>query len=195
MGWLFGRIVAIALATLLVFASFLAADIWTYGQRSAPGGADAALVLGAAVVGDRPSPVYEERLRHAAGLYAQGRVRRILLTGGRSPEDDLSEAEAGRSWLLAQGIPAEALLSEDRSRTTMENIDNALPILETQGFRRVFVVSDPLHLRRAVLIARQRGLDALPSPTLTSRYRSFWPQAQFLLAEVYFTARFLLLRA
>jgi energy-coupling factor transporter ATP-binding protein EcfA2 len=56
--------------------------------------ADAAIVLGAAVYTDRPSPVFEERIRHGVALYKAGRVRLLVMTGGRDPGDRLSEAEA-----------------------------------------------------------------------------------------------------
>jgi hypothetical protein len=56
---------------------------------------------------------------------------------------------------------------------------------------RVLVVSDPLHMRRAMRMAIDLGLDAHPSPTPTSRYRSLTTQLPMLLREVYFSAYYL----
>jgi uncharacterized SAM-binding protein YcdF (DUF218 family) len=171
----------------------IAGDIARYGNITTTANADAALVLGAAVLGDVPSPVFEERLRHAAALHRAGRVGRIVLTGGRSPEDDLTEAEAGRRWLIADGIPASAMLIEERSRTTLENFLFSAPILAENGIGTVLVVSDPIHMRRAMEVAERIGLSAEPSPTETSRYQSLATQIPFVLRETWFMAQYLLL--
>lgn len=182
---------AAMLAGLVVLV--IASDIARYGNITTIADADAALVLGAAVIGDVPSPVFEERLRHAAALYRAGRIERIVLTGGRSPEDDLSEAEAGRRWLIADGIPQSAILLEDGSRTTLENLVFAAPILAANGIETVLVVSDPIHMRRAMEIAERINLPAAPSPTETSRYESLQTQIPFVLRETWFMAQYLLL--
>ena len=185
------RAILILLAAVWLIGGGMALDIWRYGNESAAGPADAALVLGAAVLGDVPSPVLEERLRHARDLYRDGSVRKIVVTGGRSPEDDLTEAEASRNWLVVRGVPAGDIVLEDRSRTTIENVDFARPLLEASGIGKVLIVSDPLHLRRAMIIAGRRGVAAEPAPTPTTRYQSWQTQAPFLFREVWFLAQFL----
>jgi uncharacterized SAM-binding protein YcdF (DUF218 family) len=184
-------ILALAIFALLV-AGGLAADVWRYAGIVADTPADAALVLGAAVLGDEPSPVLVERLRHAQQLFEAGQVRAIVVTGGRSPEDELTEAEASRDWLVAQGIPADAIVLENASRTTIENLQLARPILDAQHFATVLLVSDPLHMRRAMLIAERMGISAAPSPTQTSRYQSWGTTLPFLGRETWFMAQYLL---
>ncbi len=147
---------------------------------------ETAIVLGAAAVGDIPSPVFAARLDHATTLYREGRVKRVLVTGGRSPEDTLSEAEAGCAYLQARGIPGAAILREDRSRTTRQNLDNAAAILGEARAQPVLIVSDPLHMRRAMGMAGAAGLSAQPSPTPSSRYKSLATRLPFLAREVWF---------
>jgi uncharacterized SAM-binding protein YcdF (DUF218 family) len=147
---------------------------------------ETAIVLGAAVIGDAPSPVFAARIDHAIALYRADRVERILITGGQSPEDTLSEAAAGAVYAKARGVPAEAILLEGRSRTTRQNIDNAKAMLGPAVSEPVLIVSDPLHMRRAMAMARAAGLNAQPSPTLTSRYRSLGTRLPFLAREVWF---------
>jgi uncharacterized SAM-binding protein YcdF (DUF218 family) len=84
-------------------------------------------------------------------------------------------------------VPADAILVETSSHTTRENFTEALPLLQENGIGRVLVVSDPLHMRRAMLMAADLGLDAHPSPTPTSRYESLMTQVPMLFREVYFT--------
>lgn len=147
---------------------------------------DIAIVLGAAVIGERPSPVFAARLDHAATLHREGRAARVLVTGGRSSEDKLSEAAAGAAYLQAQGVPAAAILLEDRSRTTRQNLANAAKVLGPLRTKPVLIVSDPLHMRRAMAMAAAEGFDAQPSPTPTTRYRSLGTQVPFLAREVWF---------
>jgi len=147
---------------------------------------ETAVVLGAAVIADKPSPVYAARLDHAARLYREGRAARVLVTGGRSPEDKVSEATAGAAYLNARGVPTEAILIEDRSHTTRQNLANAAEVLEPMRTKPVLIVSDPLHMRRAMAMAAAEEFDAQPSPTLTTRYRSLGTQLPFLAREVWF---------
>jgi uncharacterized SAM-binding protein YcdF (DUF218 family) len=183
--------IAVILAVPIVAAAVLAADILIYAMVSDPGPADAAIVLGAAVYDDEPTPVFEERLRHAVDLYRSGRVRLVVTTGGAGPGDTLAESEAGRNWALAHGVPDEAIVMETVSETTRENFTGVAPLLRERGIGRVLVVSDPLHMRRAMRMATDLGLDAHPSPTPTSRYRSLTTQLPMLLREVYFSAYYL----
>lgn len=168
---------------LAYMAGQFAWDIWDYRTISRDGPADVAIVLGAATDGDQPSPVYEERLRHAVDLYHRSRVGRLLLTGGKAEGAPLSEAEVGRNWVLAQGVPADAVLLETESQSTRENLFNASALLGEQ-VGKVLVVSDPLHMRRAMWMAKAAGLVADPSPTPTTRYQSLGSQLPMLVREV-----------
>ncbi len=60
-----------------------------YAGASDGGPADAAVVLGAAVWNDEPSPLFRERLNHALNLYAGGRVETLIFTGGVGIGQDL----------------------------------------------------------------------------------------------------------
>lgn len=185
------RLAVVAFLIVAVTATGLALSITRYAGQISSASADAAVVLGAAVADRTPTPVFEERLRHAAGLYREGRVRLVLVSGGRGGGDALSEGEAGRDWLIAHGVPAADIAVETRSRTTIQNLRFSLPILEAKGVRTVLLVSDPLHMRRSTIIARRLGLTVEPSPTRTSRYRSWRTQVPFVAREIWFLAQYL----
>jgi uncharacterized SAM-binding protein YcdF (DUF218 family) len=171
----------------------LALSIGLYARVYDESPSDAAIVLGAAVEDSRPTPVFRERLRHAVDLHRRGVVRRLLLTGGVGAADVLAEAEVGRDYCLSEGVPAADLFLEKDSHSTRENLQHASAIAAAQGMKRVLIVSDPLHMRRAITLARDAGLDAHPSPTPSSRYVSVGSRAPFLARETYFYARYLLL--
>lgn len=181
--------ILLTLFTLLfLWFTINAAAIWRYGERDEAGAvqADAAVVLGAAVWDDTPSPVFEERIRHGVKLYQQGTVKTLIFTGGRSPEDSCSEAAAAQNYAAAQGVPTKDILIEERSSITWENLLNAKEIIQENGFSAVIIVSDPLHMKRAMAMAEDLGLKALSSPTSTSRYQSFWTKLPFLLRETFY---------
>ncbi len=181
-------------AVPLVWSAGLTVQIATYpGAATSPEHADVALVLGAAVHAGKPSPVFEQRIRHAVDLYHAGRVDKLMLTGGVGAGDRVAESEAARAYCLAAGVAADDILLEVRSRTTLQNLLESRPVLAAEGLTTVLVVSDPLHLRRAVTLARDIGLDAHPSAAPGSRYTSLRSRAVFLMRETYFLARYKLL--
>jgi uncharacterized SAM-binding protein YcdF (DUF218 family) len=189
-----GKRIAVAVLAGLMGAVVLSglavlAEIAAFSSRFEEGPADAAVVLGAAVFGAVPSPVFEERIRHGVALYKAGKVRMLVMTGGLGPGDQATEAEAARLWSLAQGVPPEAIAVETRSRTTQENLAFAQPILAQHGLGTVLLVSDPLHMRRSVAIARRLGIEAAPSPTPTTRYRGWRSWTWFLGGEAYYLVR------
>lgn len=169
--------VAVGIVVLWVAADTAAYDALTDDPR-----AEAAIVLGAAVWGTEPSPVYAARLDHAARLVLEGRVGRVLLTGGTRDPDVEPESVVGRRYLVANGVPDSVIVGEASSRTTWQN----LACIEPNVDGPVVVVSDPLHLRRAVGMARELGMDAAPSATPTSRFSSWRSKAPFLARETYF---------
>ena len=126
--------------------------------------ADLILVLGRELREDRPTPVFRARLEHGARLLREGWAPRILVSGGVTGDSRRSEAEAGCELLLAQGLPESAVLMEAGSLHTLENLFNVRETLRRQGWQRVILVSDPLHLARAATVARGLKLDIVLSP-------------------------------
>lgn len=172
----------------------VAGQIWAYGTDVEPAHADAAVVLGAAVWGDRPSPVFRERIDHAIWLYEQGVVDRIIFTGGQGDTGELAEAVVARQVAMARGVPGADILTETQSWTTWQNLDYAHRVALDAGLERFLIVSDPLHMKRAVAMARDLGMDALPSPTPTTMYRSRRSKLRFLARETYFYLIYLVSR-
>ncbi len=112
------------------------------------------IILGAAVWRDGPSPTLRRRTLHAAGLYHSGEVNQLIACGGlgRYPP---TEADVMAKLLQDTGVPDAAILREDRSTNTAENLRNAAAMLSS---REVVIISDGYHLPRACLMARRVGL-------------------------------------
>jgi uncharacterized SAM-binding protein YcdF (DUF218 family) len=183
--WLILVTVALISALLLAIAS-TASSIYLYGSSTNNIKADAAIVLGAAVWGQEPSPVFRERINHAINLYKNGFVKKIIFTGGVGESNEPAEAIVGKNYAIAQQVQAADILTETESRTTHQNLKNALEVANAHQLTKFLIVSDPLHMKRAVLMAQGLGMDAHSSPTPTTRYRSFQSQIEFLSRETYF---------
>ena len=181
LGWL--------LLVLLLWLVGVAAWIVWVGQRDQAASADAIIVLGAAAYDTRPSPVFEERIRHGLDLYQRGYAPVLLFTGGYGNGARYAESQVARRYALRQGVTESAILIESNSRNTRENLQQARRLMQQHGLHRVIVVSDPLHMSRALRLSNEIGIDALGSPTPSTRFRTIQTQWRFLLQEVYFFHR------
>ncbi len=126
--------------------------------------ADLVLVLGRRLEADRPTAVFVARLAWGMDLWRSGKAPRIAVAGGLTGDATETEAEAGRTWLEGQGVPPDRILLEDRSQHTLENLFNLRTTLRQEGWTRLLLVSDPLHLARAGALARGLGLQARCCP-------------------------------
>ncbi len=143
-------------------------QVWRSARNDEARSADAIVVLGAAQYDGRPSPVLAARLDHALALWREGQAPRIVVTGGKQEGDRYTEATAAAEYLIARGVPDSAILREVQGTSTWESLAATARILRNRGLERVLVVSDPYHSLRARETARELGLDAYASPTLTS---------------------------
>lgn len=113
-------------------------------------------------------------------------VKYLIVTGGTGEGSSVSDAEAARDYVLSQAVPEEMILLEDRSTITEENLEFAKSIMDDKGLQTAIIVSDPLHMKRAMLMAKDYGLEAVSSPTPTTMYKSFQTKVPFLAREVFF---------
>ena len=190
------RLVTGTLLLLLVAVIGFLSVAWqiiSYGNLPAGAQADAAVVLGAAAWGNKPSPVYRERINEAIALYKAGRVRYLVFTGGTPEPGYPAEGEVGRKFAIEHGVPSAAVLYERTSRTTWQNLTNARELLAPLGIRTVLLVSDPLHMRRAMAMASSLGLQAAPAPTSSSRFQSLVSRGEFLWRESWLYLDYLVL--
>ncbi len=174
-----------------VWVLYLAGDIIAFSTVNETPQSDVAIVLGAAIWKNSPSPVFEERIKHAITLYQQGLITKILLTGGVGSGKQYAESEIARHYALKQGIHHSDILIETISKTTQQNLLEAQKLLQLHARQSAILVSEPLPMRRATVMAEDIGLHLASSPTSTSRYRSLSTQAKFLLREMYFYQKYL----
>jgi uncharacterized SAM-binding protein YcdF (DUF218 family) len=103
--------------------------------------------------------VLRERVDAGAALWRAGAAPRLCVTGGPS-RGGRTEADVMAEALLERGVPAAALRIEREARTTAENATRVAAMLRPEAVTRVWLVSQPFHLRRARWLFRRAGLDA-----------------------------------
>lgn len=159
---------------------------------------DGLIVLGAKLNPEgQPGRVARARLLHALAVWqAQAGRPYLLLSGGPASVPGLpllteagAMAAAARAWAEEQGEPAlrerleTRLILEDKSRTTQAAAHHLLPLVLDLGLRQVGLVSDQLHLRRALFLFRRHFrrhdiiLHPLAAPGLL---RHYWHSRRYL---------------
>jgi uncharacterized SAM-binding protein YcdF (DUF218 family) len=133
--------------------------------------ADVIVVLGASLSRDgTPNPALSRRSEHAAVLWKDGRAGKVLCTGGVGRQLRLarSEADACLEILLRAGVPRAAVILEETSRSTEEQVANIRTLMAGHGWTRATLVSDSYHVFRARYLVRRMGFDVALSPVPAS---------------------------
>jgi uncharacterized SAM-binding protein YcdF (DUF218 family) len=173
-------LVALALSLGLVWVGYLV-HVWRVAARSPLTLSQpmTVLVFGRRLVHDLPEPDYQQRLSRALALMRAERTDHVLLLGGRSG-GRVSEAAAGKDWLVSREIPPGVTLQlEQASVDSLENLRHARSMLQEDGplmrlLPPVALVTSRYHLARCQLLARRLGFDCVPvaaEPTLVLNRR------------------------
>lgn len=146
--------------------------------------ADVAIVLGASLWNDRPSPGLRERLDWAYGLYTDKKVDRIIVSGGLDANGaTITEAEGMKRYLTERGVPADVIVEEREATSTYENLLYSKRIMDREGWTEPVIVTHQYHGARAMDIARFVGLaGAVPSLTESRVMWMPWHKARETLA-------------
>ncbi|MFI6419604.1 YdcF family protein [Streptomyces sp. NPDC050842] len=178
----------IAVTTLLVlgYVSFLflcfVGYAFLYGRMRLRRDADYVVVLGSGLIGGRRvPPLLASRLDRGRQVYetlaARGGDAPVLIaSGGQGPDEEVPESHAMADYLVERGFPAGAVVREDRSRTTEENMLFSKELMERdRPGSSCVIVTNNFHAFRAALMARRAGVDGQVVGSPTAAY--FWPSA------------------
>ena len=135
----------LSILSISALQAWCAWQVYQYAHHPAtlPKHADAAVVLGAAAWGDKPSPVFRERINHAIALYQSERVEKLIFTGGTRKEGYPSEGEVARKFAIKQGIPSHDILYETRSKDNYQNLVNNRMLIKKNKIHIVIIVIYP----------------------------------------------------
>ena len=158
------------LLRLLIWGICLGAAVWiglvlfvTVKEHTVPEAdpskTDAIVVLGAQVRADGTLSVQLQwRLDKALEIY-RSHPQMIVVCGAKGTDEPVTEAEAMRTYLVANGVPEDLVLMDDTSFNTRQNLANAKKLLP-DGTKNVLIVTSDYHVPRAMALARDLGFDA-----------------------------------
>jgi uncharacterized SAM-binding protein YcdF (DUF218 family) len=147
--------------------------------------ADAIVVLGAAQYDGVPSPLFQGRLDHAVLLWDQGKADLVITVGSKQVGDRHTEAEAGRDYLISQGVPEDSVVAIAIGHSTYQSLQAAANEMQRRGIRSALLVSDPWHNARLNTMASDLGIDGYASATWTSAAASESSRAEGYVRETF----------
>lgn len=174
---LFSIVPALLFYFFVVFYNFLTVTI-LYQFNLPRYNQDYVIVLGAGLIdGERVTPLLAKRIDKAIQFYkAQKRATmkppKILMSGGKGPDEKISEATAMKNYAVEQGMLAEDILIEGNSTNTLENMKFSKEIMDAREPNpyRVIFTSNNYHIFRAGIYARWANLKADGIGARTARY-------------------------
>ncbi len=151
--------------------------------RLAPVQSDVIIVLGARLYGDKPSPMLQYRLEKTLALYNEGFADTIIVSGARGDDELITEALAMKIYLMNNGVPEGAILEEDHSYSTYENLSYSNAIMKEKNLKSAIIVSNSFHMSRALMIAKR--LDISASGAAAKNYPNIFLTTKYYIREVF----------
>ncbi len=110
---------------------------------------------------------------------ATGRHAKFVPSGGQGPDEVISESEAMKRYLLAQGVPEDSILKEDKSVNTDQNIAFSREVIEKdcediENVKAAFATTN-YHVLRGNVLSKKHNLNAQGISAKTKWY--FFPNA------------------
>jgi uncharacterized SAM-binding protein YcdF (DUF218 family) len=161
----FRRVVFGVVLMLFLVGGGTAFRVWQVARADDRRPADIVVVLGAAQYDGTPSDVLAARLEQALELYQEHLSPYIVTVGGKEPGDSFTEAQAGKAWLVRNGVPASHVVNVDEGRDTLRSMQAVARAAQQHGWHTALIVSDPWHSLRAMTMADDSGLQTFSSPT------------------------------
>ena len=150
---IFHSMVIVGLAVITMLCGMITTEFKSKGHQNL----DYIIVLGAQVRENGPSVVLQYRLDAAIDYLNENPDTICIVSGGQGVNEPFSEAEGMTKYLLENGIEKDRILLEDKSRNTVQNIQNS-KILMGESYNGVGIVTNNFHVFRAVQIAKAQGL-------------------------------------
>jgi SanA protein len=117
------------------------------------------LVLGTSKRGPQGylNPYFVNRIAAAARLYSEGKVKHLLVSGDNR-HSSYNEPEDFRDALVERGVSKKDITLDYAGFRTLDSVVRAKRVF---GLRKVTIISQDFHARRALYIAKRYGIDAV----------------------------------
>ncbi len=158
---------AVTIASLMLdYIPFALLGAWfsndiCYKSKKAPE-TEYIIVLGCGLLKDGTvTPLLRARLDAAIAAWeAGGRQAKIITSGGQGADEVISESRSMANYLLSVGVPEDAILLEDKSTTTEENLAFSQAIMDARGgASHCTIATSSYHCLRAAMFARRANMN------------------------------------
>lgn len=107
-----------------------------------------------------------DRVGEALHLYRQKKISKIILTGGDVDYGGtvVNESTSSAKWLIAMGVSEADIITEEKSRSTLENASFVKEIVEARKIPEFYLITSASHMRRALGVFKKLGMNAVPFP-------------------------------
>lgn len=161
----FIKTIAISIEIGIIF--MLGANIWvfglnhgrTYTKVSKIPNRKVALVLGTSpkMKSGVANPYFIKRMEAVAALYHYGKIKKIIVSGDKSPYYD--EPTAMKAYLVnTEGVPEQIIIKDNKGYSTKESVERCQKVYH---YNNVIIVSQGYHIMRALFFARNLNMNAL----------------------------------
>ena len=172
-------LIRIAISALLLWFTIHLVYTTVDGLTDKGKTADLAVIMGSKVNEDGTlSTRLERRLACGLKLYLNGRVKRLLVSGGLGKEGFM-EGDKMRSFLLKSGVPDSVIIVDNHGHNTLATVTNTLRLKDSLNYKSLIIVSQYFHQTRTKMLFRQQHFTAVSS---TSPY-------YFELRDIYSLSR------
>ncbi|MDR1913733.1 MAG: YdcF family protein [Clostridiales bacterium] len=158
--YVIAALIGVNLVVFLIFAVFTL----SVSFRSPEAGADAVIILGSAIQGEKILPPLQARLDTALEYIRKSPDTLIVVSGGQGRGESITEATAMRQYLIQKGVSSAKIIEETHSTSTEENFLFSLELLKehvgTNAEYKTVLVTNRFHAYRALKYAAKAGFNA-----------------------------------
>ncbi len=153
------RVLCVLFAVMLIWIAVILGAMAYFAARPPKDNATV-VVLGCQVRGDNPSLLLYKRIETAFEYLKTNPDTKCVASGGQGSDENISEAECIKKYLVNMGIDESRIYIENRSVNTNENIAFSADIIKKNGLNEnMAIVTDGFHEMRAALIAKRMGYE------------------------------------
>ena len=120
---------------------------------------DTAIVFGAGIRGDKPSPVLADRLDKSIELWRADKIKTILVSGDNRFEN-YNEPDVMAKYLIQNGIPDNYIIRDYAGRDTLDTCWRAKNIF---AIKTAYIVTSNFHIPRSNFVCKMNGIESFPA--------------------------------
>ncbi|MCR4907735.1 MAG: YdcF family protein [Lachnospiraceae bacterium] len=172
---LYWYLTLVSIYFVIQLASFGLSNLFNLIHVRKNRGLDYVIVLGAGLSRGKPTPLLKSRIFKGIEIWRNNPGSKLIFSGGQGSDEAVSEGFAMAEFALAEGVPEDALLREEESKNTEENLRFSLALAETDSGKDIKklcfgVATTSYHVMRALIISRSLRMRSVGFGAKTKLY-------------------------